>query len=240
MPPVLDPLTASNSFSAFELFWNADPVVKAVMVGLVLASIWSWAIIFAKHLVFVQMRRRSNSFEKLFWSGASMDDVYEQVARRPRDPLAAVFCSAMAEWRRPGSTPSPLGARHTALSPTLRERLERIMGVTLDREIRELEKHTGFLASLGSTAPFVGLFGTVWGIMNSFKAIATAQNTSLTVVAPAIAEALFATALGLVAAIPAVIAYNKFSADLNAYSARIENFVQEFGAILSRKLGDEG
>ena len=238
MPPSLDALGAAGapSFSAFAFFWQADPVVKAVMAGLTLASVWSWAIIFSKRMILSRLQARSAKFEALFWSGHSPDAVYEKVAKYPQDPMSSIFCAAMAEWRRPGGHGRPFLSQ---MSETLRQRIERIMGVTLDREIRELEKYTGFLASLGSTAPFVGLFGTVWGIMNSFQAIASAQNTSLTVVAPAIAEALFATALGLVAAIPAVIAYNKIAADLANYGARLESFMHEFSALLSRKMDEE-
>jgi len=239
MPPSLEALGAAGapSFSAFALFWQADPVVKAVMAGLTLASVWSWAIIFSKRIILSRLQARSAKFETLFWSGHSPDAVYEKVAKYPHDPMSSIFCAAMAEWRRPGGHGRPLFSQ---MSEPLKQRIERIMGVALDREIRELEKHTGFLASLGSTAPFVGLFGTVWGIMNSFQAIASAQNTSLTVVAPAIAEALFATALGLVAAIPAVIAYNKIAADLANYGAHLESFMQEFSALLSRKMDEEG
>lgn len=229
------PLSASK-FSIMALFFQADPVVKAVMVALVFASLWSWAIIFSKLLTLRRVQGRSTAFEEIFWSSNSLDAIYERTGNRPRDPLSAVFCAAMAEWRRCFSRGGRASSEAQGL---IHQRVERVMHLTVNREMSQLEKRMGFLASVGSTAPFIGLFGTVWGIMNSFEAIASAQNTSLTVVAPAIAEALFATALGLIAAIPTVIAYNKISGDLNQYGARLDAFVQEFGALISRKM-DEG
>lgn len=237
MEPTLQTLTAVSTphFSVMSLFLQADLVVKLVMLSLVFASVWSWAITFSKLINLARIRKLSTIFEESFWSGSSLDAIYERTGNRARDPLSAVFCAAMAEWRRSFARGKPT----SDIQGLVHERLERIMQVTVGREMGRLEKHMGFLASVGSTAPFVGLFGTVWGIMNSFEAIASAQNTSLTVVAPAIAEALFATALGLMAAIPTVIAYNKISSDLNQYGARLDAFVHEFGAIISRKM-DEG
>ena len=175
-------------------------------------------------------------FEETFWSGGSLDDLYDRIGTRPTDPMSAVFAAAMREWRRTaarGRAPNP-GSR-----TGLQERIERVMQVTMGRELERLERFMPFLATVGSTAPFVGLFGTVWGIMNSFQAIAAAKNTSLAVVAPGIAESLFATALGLVAAIPAVVAYNKFSTDFGRYAGRLDGFATEFSAILSRQLDEK-
>ncbi len=230
----LQPLSQHN-FSVIALFTQADPMVKFVMISLVIASIVSWAIIFSKLIRLKQVKILSGAFEEAFWSGGSLDALYERTGNRPRDPISAVFCAAMVEWRRS----FPKGRFSSDTRGLLHQRLERVMQVAVSREMEKLEKHVGVLASVGSTAPFMGLFGTVWGIMNSFESIAVAQNTSLTVVAPAIAEALFATALGLMAAIPTVIAYNKISGDLNLYGARLDAFVHEFGAIISRKM-DEG
>jgi biopolymer transport protein TolQ len=225
----------SSDLSIWGLFMQADFIVKAVMIGLVLASFWCWAIIFEKILRMRRLRRQAGQFEESFWSGGSLDDLFDRIGSRPVDPMSAVFSSAMREWRRSTSRAGRDPDGHQSLS----ERIDRVMQITLNRELEQLERYMTFLASVGSTAPFVGLFGTVWGIMNSFSAIAVSKNTSLAVVAPGIAEALFATALGLVAAIPAVIAYNKLSTDINRYAGRLEAFAGEFGAILSRQSEDE-
>ena len=226
----------ANDMSIWSLFLQADFLVKIVMVGLVLASFWCWAIIFEKIMRMRRLRRQAGQFEENFWSGGSLDDLFDRIGSRPIDPMSAIFSSAMREWRRSTSRAGREGETHQSLS----ERIDRVMQITLNRELEQLERYMTFLASVGSTAPFVGLFGTVWGIMNSFSAIAVSKNTSLAVVAPGIAEALFATALGLVAAIPAVIAYNKLSTDINRYAGRLEAFAGEFGAILSRQSEDEG
>lgn len=224
------------NLSIWGLFVRADLIVKAVILALMLASFWSWAIIFDKVLRLRRLNLQTTEFEDNFWSGGSLDDLYDRVGNRPQHPMAAVFSAAMREWRRSVSKGrfSPGG-----LQESLHQRIERVMQVAVSREMDRLERYMIFLASVGSTAPFVGLFGTVWGIMNSFQAIGATHNTSLSVVAPGIAEALFATALGLVAAIPAVIAYNKISSDLGRYSTRLESFSGEFSAILSRQL-EEG
>ena len=226
--------SVSSDMSIWGLFMQADFIVKAVMIGLVLASFWCWAIIFEKILRMRRLRRQAGQFEESFWSGGSLDDLFDRIGSRPVDPMSAVFSSAMREWRRSTSRAARDPDGHQSLS----ERIDRVMQITLNRELEQLERYMTFLASVGSTAPFVGLFGTVWGIMNSFAAIAISKNTSLAVVAPGIAEALFATALGLVAAIPAVIAYNKLSTDINRYAGRLEAFAGEFGAILSRQSED--
>jgi biopolymer transport protein TolQ len=226
---------AAHDFSAWALFINADWVVKSVMVMLLLASIWCWAIIFEKLISLRRLNRLADGFEEAFWSGGAVDELYDRSSGRPHDPMTAVFAAAMREWRR---VPVREGEDIEA-TEALENRIERVMNLTASRELDHVERYMTFLASTGATAPFVGLFGTVWGIMNSFAAIGASKNTSLAVVAPGIAEALFATALGLLAAIPAVLAYNKLSRDLDRYSSRINGFVGEFMAILSRQLEDK-
>jgi biopolymer transport protein TolQ len=225
-----------HDLSIVSLFLQADLVVKIVCILLLLASFWSWAVIFDKLTKLRRLRRDAESFEETFWSGGSLDDLYDRIGTRPADPMSAVFAAAMREWRR---TAARGRVPNTGTKTGLQERIERVMQVTLGREMDRLERFMPFLATVGSTAPFVGLFGTVWGIMNSFQSIAAAKNTSLAVVAPGIAESLFATALGLVAAIPAVIAYNKFATDFGRYSGRLEGFATEFSAILSRQLDEK-
>ncbi len=236
----VDTLALGGSFDSqmtvWGLFLEADIIVKAVIVLLVLASFWSWAVIFEKILRMRRLRALADEFEDSFWSGGSLDDLYEELDNRPSDPMAAIFVSAMREWRR---STAGVGLKAERLKAGLKERIERIMDITLGREMQRLEKQMIFLASVGSSAPFIGLFGTVWGIMNAFTSIAAAKNTTLAVVAPGIAEALFATALGLVAAIPAVIGFNKLSTDLARYSGRLEAFSGEFTAILSRQLEEQ-
>ena len=228
---------ANLDFSILSLFLRADPVVKAVIILLLLASIWCWAIIFDKLRGLRRLNARSTEFEQAFWSGNSLDDLYERISNQPRDPMSAVFVSAMREWRRTSTRDS--GGPESRVG--IGDRIDRVMQITLDREMDRNEKNMTFLATTGSTAPFIGLFGTVWGIMNSFQAIAISKNTSLAVVAPGIAEALFATALGLLAAIPAVVAFNKLSKDMDRYAGRLDSFAGEFSAILSREMdGKEG
>lgn len=220
---------ASGGFSFVELFLQAHIVVKMVMLGLLLASVWSWAIIFQKLFAFRKARRESDWFEQQFWSGQSLDELYQALARSTPITNAALFVAAMREWKR------SVEGNVRALGG-IQMRVEKVMDVTISREMERLERRLLFLATVGSTAPFVGLFGTVWGIMASFQAIAVSKNTSLAVVAPGIAEALFATALGLMAAIPAVIFYNKFAADAAQISQRLEVFADEFAAIVSRQI----
>lgn len=222
---------AATDFSVWALFLKADIIVKAVMIFLFVASIWCWAIIVEKILRLRKLNSSAEKFEDIFWSGGSLDTLYDQIGTQPTDPMSAVFSAAMREWRR--SVDSGGGPDS---SSSLMERINRVMDVTVNREIERIERQMTILASTGSTAPFVGLFGTVWGIMNSFQAISITKNTSLAVVAPGIAEALFATALGLVAAIPAVIAYNKISKDLDRYAARLDDFSSEFSAIILRQM----
>jgi TolQ protein len=224
----------AHGLHPWDLFVNADWVVKSVMILLLAASIWCWTIIFEKLINLRRLNSLADRFESSFWSGGAVEDLYDRIQTQPPDPLSAVFVAAMREWRR-------FVAKHgdAATSATdLSDRVERVMHLTATRELERVERYMTFLASTGSTAPFVGLFGTVWGIMNSFSAIGATKNTSLAVVAPGIAEALFATALGLLAAIPAVLAYNKLSRDLDRYAGRINGFAGEFMAILSRQLED--
>ena len=230
-------LAASNAghLSAWTLFLQADIVVKFVMGLLVFASLWSWAIIFDKTLRMRSLFRQAEQFEEKFWSGSSLEDLFERIGQRPREPMSSIFVAAMREWRRSSSKGGLPPAPGTATA-ALAERIDRVMKISLEREMDHLNRRMIFLASTGSVSPFLGLFGTVWGIMNTFVAIGAASDTSLATVAPGIAEALFATALGLVAAIPAVVAYNKISSDLGRYALRLENFAGEFGAILSRQL----
>ena len=219
-------------FSVWTLFLRADLIVKLVMLLLLSASVWCWAIIIEKSVRLRRLNRDATEFEDSFWSGGSLEALYDRIGAQPLDPMGAVFSSAMKEWRRSAETGNLTVDRGSSLT----ERIERVMDVTLSRELEHVERQMIILASTGSTAPFIGLFGTVWGIMNSFQSIAMSKNTSLAVVAPGIAEALFATALGLLAAIPAVIAYNKISKDLDRYAARLEDFSSEFSAIISRQL----
>jgi biopolymer transport protein TolQ len=227
---------AAHDLSVYGLFMQADWIVKAVMIMLLLASVWSWAIIIHKLIRLRGLRAQAKQFEDAFWSGGSLEELFDRISNRPTDPMASIFVAAMREWRR--SAAKGL-LSNEALRESLRDRIERVMNIALGREVDQLERYMTFLASVGSAAPFVGLFGTVWGIMNSFAAIAGSKNTSLAVVAPGIAEALFATALGLVAAIPAVLAFNKLNNDITRYSNRLEAFAGEFGAILSRQLEEK-
>jgi biopolymer transport protein TolQ len=229
----VDVLSGDGGLSLLDLFLKADFVVKLVMLALVLVSLWCWAIIFEKFLRMARLKRKADIFEDSFWSGGSLNDLYDRIDNRPSDPMQTIFVSAMREWRRGSGQPT---AVNDGMKASFQQRIERSMDLAIMREMANLEKGLNFLATASSASPFVGLFGTVWGIMNAFTAIANEGNTNLTVVAPGIAEALFATALGLVAAIPATIAYNKFSNDLNRYAGRLESFAGEYGTILSRQL----
>ncbi|HEY2009642.1 MAG TPA: protein TolQ, partial [Rhizomicrobium sp.] len=226
----------AGGFSIVESFMRADVIVKTVMVLLLLASLWSWAIIINKWIVLGRLKRKAARFEKVFWSGQSLDELYQQFAARNDHPMAAMFIAGLREWRRGFEAPN--GLRDNML-PGIKERIEKAMSVTILRETDGIEKNLGMLATIGSVSPFVGLFGTVWGIMNSFSAIAARHDTTLAVVAPGIAEALFATAMGLLAAIPAVIFYNRFVAEIGRYVNGLDAFADEFSAILSRQLDEK-
>ncbi len=227
-------LAGTVDFSFWGLFIQADFVVKSVIIMLIASSIWSWTIIIDKFLRFKKLTLLATRFEKRFWDGEPLDDMLVRAKKRPEDPIANVFATALNEWKRITSKKEESDASHISVQ----ERLERLLQLRIEKEMSHLEKYMGFLATVGSTAPFVGLFGTVWGIMNSFRMIGMMNNTSLSVVAPGIAEALFATALGLIAAIPAVVGYNKLSDDLSRYAARLEFFSAELVSILLRQLED--
>jgi biopolymer transport protein TolQ len=226
-------LPVAADLSVWGLFLSAHWVVKSVMLGLLACSIWVWAIAIDKIMLYARTRRAMDRFEQSFWSGQSLEELYRSLSSRPTHSMAALFVAAMREWKRSfeGQSRSFAG---------LQMRIEKVMDVTIAREIERLERRLLVLATVGSAGPFIGLFGTVWGIMSSFQSIAASKNTSLAVVAPGIAEALFATAIGLVAAIPATIFYNKFVADVNKQAGRLEGFADEFAAILSRQIDERG
>jgi len=219
----------AHDMSVWGLFLQADLIIKAIMLLLLVSSVWSWAIIFDKITTLKKLSFQATRFENSFWSGEALEKLYQRLEKAATDPMARVFCAGMNEWKLSNS-----GEGENDLGASLPQRIDRAMATMINREIGKLEKYMTFLATVGSTAPFVGLLGTVWGIMNSFTAISGSQNTSLAVVAPGIAEALSATALGLVAAIPAVVAYNKFSTDIGRYADRMDAFSSEFSAILGR------
>ncbi|MGG6895246.1 MULTISPECIES: protein TolQ [Rhizobium] len=222
----------TSDITLWSLFMQAGLVVKLVMIGLLAASVWTWAIVIDKYLSYARARRQFDQFEQVFWSGQSLEELYRTLSERNNTGLSAIFVSAMREWKKSfeRGARSPIG---------LQMRIDRAMDVTLARESEHLIARLASLATIGSAGPFIGLFGTVVGIMTSFQAIAGSKSTNLAVVAPGIAEALLATAIGLVAAIPAVIAYNKFSGDAGKLSARMEGFADEFSAILSRQIDEK-
>ncbi len=234
MNPADQPLGLSSSdLSLLTLFLQAHWIVKSVMIGLLICSVWVWAIAIEKTILYSRMRKAMDRFETAFWSGESLEELYRTLSTRPTHSMAALFVAAMREWKR------SLESQVRSFSG-LQTRIEKVMDVTIAREIELLERRLLVLATVGSAGPFIGLFGTVWGIMTSFQSIAASKNTSLAVVAPGIAEALFATAIGLVAAIPATIFYNKFAAEVNKQAQRLEGFADEFSAILSRQIDERG
>ncbi|PWB83352.1 MAG: protein TolQ [Methylocystaceae bacterium] len=220
---------AAAEISIWGMFWGAHIVVKLVMIGLLLASVWCWAIIVNKALLFSRTRRAMDRFEETFWSGSSLEDLYTKLSERPTTAMASLFVAAMREWKRSFQN---AGASFMGLQA----RIDKVLDVSIAREVEKLEANLLVLATVASAGPFVGLFGTVWGIMTSFRSIAASKNTSLAVVAPGIAEALLATAIGLFAAIPALVAYNKLQGDVARTQARLESFADEFSAILSRQI----
>jgi biopolymer transport protein TolQ len=226
-----DALPVAHDLSLWGLFMSASPVVKLVMIGLLAASVWCWAIIIDKTLLLRRTRMEMDRFEDVFWSGQSLDELYRSLKDTPGVGLPAVFVAAMREWKR-----SFEGSGRQVQS--LSARIDKVLDVTIQREVDRLESRLVFLASIGSAGPYIGLFGTVWGIMTAFTSIAASKNTSLAVVAPGIAEALFATAIGLFAAIPAVLAYNKLQALVAKAQGRLEGFADEFSAILSRQIDE--
>ncbi len=215
-------LGGANDFSLWQLFIRADFVVKAVIILLIASSIYSWALIFDKYRMFKKINESTQKFEDKFWKSKSAEGFSKTLPAKSEDPLTQIFQSAMNEVVRTRSKSSAVQSA----------RVERVLEIVTDNQIKKIEKNFTFLATVGATAPFIGLFGTVWGIMNSFQSIAISRNTSLAIVAPGIAEALFATALGLLAAIPAVVAYNKFNSDSKRYIARIDNFSKRFLSII--------
>ena len=219
-------------FSLLSLFLRADLVVKSVILILIFASIWSWTIIVEKLIKMKRLKQIENEFDEIFWSGNSFEDLFETFNYNRNDPKSKIFCAAIEEWKKSNKAKNV----NSSNISSLKERMNRSMQVTFNKEAESIEKNLTFLATAGSTAPFVGLFGTVWGIMNSFQSIAVAQNTNLSVVAPGIAEALFATALGLFVAIPAVVSYNKITSDLSKYFLSLESFIDEFTTIFFRQL----
>ncbi|THD43370.1 MAG: protein TolQ [Bradyrhizobium sp.] len=222
-------VVADPETSLLSMFWSAHIVVKIVMLGLLAASFWSWTIIVNKMMLFRKFRNAMDSFETVFWSGQSLEELYASLSQRPNSGAATLFVSAMREWKRSFQTAS-------SSFQGLHARLDKVLDVSIARETERLESNLLFLATVASAGPFVGLFGTVWGIMTSFRSIAASKNTSLAVVAPGIAEALLATAIGLFAAIPALIAYNKLQGDVARAQARMESFADEFSSILSRQI----
>ena len=215
-------LGGSNDFSLWQLFLRADFVVKSVIIILIASSIYSWTLIFDKYKLFKKINASSDEFENKFWKSKSAESFNNSLPTKSDDPITLIFKSAMVELIK---TKSKTSAVQSA-------RVERVIEISSDNQIKNIEKNFTFLATVGATAPFIGLFGTVWGIMNSFQSMAISRNTSLAIVAPGIAEALFATALGLLAAIPAVVAYNKFNSDSKKYFSRIENFSKRFLSII--------
>jgi biopolymer transport protein TolQ len=213
--------------SIWTMFWGAHFVVKIVMLGLLAASVWCWAIIVDKTLLFSRTRKAMDRFEEVFWSGQSLEELYRALSDRQTSNMSAVFVAAMREWKRSleGSGRAFAG---------LAQRIDKVVDVTIQREVERLESKLLVLATIGSSAPFIGLFGTVWGIMRSFAGIAAANSTSLAVVAPGIAEALFATAMGLAAAIPAVVAYNKIAVELGRIAGRMQGLIGRSGGLLAR------
>ena len=216
----------------WSLILQADLVVRIVMLLLLFLSVVSWSIIFEKLSKLRKLNKQANKFEKTFWSGLNIETIQNNIGASPSHPMEAVFITGMKELNISNS----VKLKNTATNQILEKRIEKVMVSTFNKELDKLEKSVNFLATTGSAAPFIGLFGTVWGIMNSFQSIATAKNTSIAIVAPGIAEALLATAMGLLAAIPAVIAYNKISSDINRYSTRLEIFLSDFNTILSRQI----
>lgn len=222
-------LAQDMDMSMWGMFAQATFIVKLVMLMLILASFWAWSIIVQKHIMYRKARTEAETFDRKFWSGEPLDELFEQIGTDPDGQSQRIFASGMMEWRRSHRTDGGMIAGATA-------RIDRSMDVAIAKETEAMQSGLPVLATVGSTAPFVGLFGTVWGIMHAFIGIAASQNTSLAVVAPGIAEALLATALGLLAAIPAVVFYNKLSADSDRIVAGYEAFADEFATILSRQL----
>jgi biopolymer transport protein TolQ len=235
MPRLINTSTVSHDSNAFDLFWNAGFMIKIVMLSLLLASIWSWAIIIGKYLKLKHLNHEANVFEDNFWSGEPLESLYQEIKDSSYDPISNVFCAAMSEWTR-FSEKLKLSSKLNGES--LEKKIDRVTQIAIRKEIDELEKGLGFLSSLGTNGVIIGLFGTVIGILNGFKTIALQQSSSIATIAPIISEALFTTALGIVAAIPAALGYNKFMNDTNRYINRLETFADEFNSIISRQFDE--
>lgn len=225
----MSPAAPVADMSLLSMFWTAQLAVKFVMLGLLSASIWCWAIIINKAILYRKFQAAMDRFEQIFWSGTSLEELYTTLSARPTSGMATLFVAAMHEWKRSVQTAS-------SSFMGLQARIEKVLDVSIAREVEKLESNLIVLATVASAAPFIGLFGTVWGIMHSFSSIAASKNTSLAVVAPGIAEALLATAIGLFAAVPALIAFNKLQGDVAKKQARLEGFADEFSSILSRQI----
>ena len=213
-------LASNTDFSLWKLFVRADIIVKSVIIILIVCSVYSWAVIFEKIKLFKKINISTEDFENKFWKSKSAENFYNNLPSKTEDPMANVFKDSMHVMLK------------SRRSSNLNEKMSRMLEINIEKQMEKIEKGYTFLATVGSTAPFIGLFGTVWGIMNSFQSIAISRHTSLAIVAPGIAEALFATALGLLAAIPAVVAYNKFNYDAKKYSQKLENFSKRFLSII--------
>lgn len=220
-----------SSLSMYSMFMDSDLFMKVLILGLLFTSVWCWAIIFDKVATFKKIRSGMKAFEEKFWAGGSLESLFTAYAKSPKDPLSVIFVSAIQEWRR---SMTERKKAHSAIKVS--ERIDKVMQIAIDKQVDKMETRMTFLASTGSVAPLLGLFGTVWGIMDSFNAIGMTQSTNIAAVAPGVAEALFTTAVGLIAAIPAVVAYNKLTNDIDRMAQRMETFSDELSAILSRQM----
>jgi biopolymer transport protein TolQ len=226
----------ASTFSIINLFTESDLMMRFMSIILVLLSIASWAIIIEKAFTLKKIKTQSAIFERKFWSGGSLDELFNAIKSKAIDPMAQVFIAAMKEWKKSSGL---LRAKNNGAKTTnLHQRIDRVMAITIDKEITKLEERTAFLSMVGSISPLLGLFGTIWGIMDSFAAIGTSQNTTLAVIAPGVATALSTTALGLIAAIPAVIGYNKIYSEISRYEMKLDGFAGEFTAIISRQIDE--
>lgn len=225
-----------STFSLFSLFTDSDLMTRLTSILMVIASIYSWAIIIEKVFFIKKIKLAGDIFERKFWSGGSLDELFNSIKSKASDPMSLVFISAMKEWKK--SSPLLRSKNNGSKTMNLHQRIDRVMTITIEKEVSKLEERIDFLSMIGSIAPLVGLFGTIWGIMTSFSAIGASQSTTLGVIAPGIATALSTTALGLIVAIPAVIGYNKITGDLTKYVMKLEAFAGEFTAIISRQIDE--
>ena len=233
-------MNSTANFSLIYLFTNSDFLTRIMSFALLFASVWSWAIIINKILTLKRIYASTMIFEEKFWSGGILDDLYSEFKDSEKNPMSDVFIAAMKEWKKSSKiiVNNKIGSKSSSKISNLQYRMERIMHVNLERSINKLERNIGFLGTLGSVAPFIGLFGTVWGIMSSFSSIGSNNSASLAVIAPGVAVALSTTALGLIVAIPAVIAYNRISSNIDDYALRVDNFAGEFATIISRQIDE--